>query len=342
MPIPTSVNSYVNTVKMSGQKYLLVEGRDDKHFLLCLAQRLGFTGKVRIEAFADRIAFNPSQDNVKEKIEEIERLIRLKGESVSTRFIALVDRQFDGFSISNSLIRENFQARYYRLVRTRGHSIENYLFDYSLIEDQLRRYYNYDDPNGFRDDALNNMAENLPEVVNVACALSLAARDSSFIGRIGDALKGLNESVIIQDDWAIMDFDYERSPAIFLKEDVFQAHVESLYSDRISRQKIRRVITDYQLYLRIVRKSENSALVRWLCHGHIGMEMIKHTFAASILHSWKCRGSESNNPIHNIENMMFSPWIDHLVDHEHYWVLHYCSGATGTPSPARCFTDLEL
>ena len=342
MPRRRGANSYANKVKMSREKYLLVEGRDDRHFFLCLARSLDVASRVRIEATPDQINIDPSQDNVREKIIEVEGLIRFKGEAVSSRFIGFVDRQFDGFCIKSSTIVDSHRSRHYGLVRSRGHSIENYLFEYPLMEDQLKRFYPYDDPGSYHEYALKYMRESFSEVVDIACAVSLAAWESELISKVAATLRTLNESTKTVDNWRIVSFKESDSPSVTLNKILLREHIESVNTDEATRRKTPQFLHRFDHYLNIVRSQENLDVSRWVCHGHIGMEMVRHVYAMFIFHFWELQGSEGDSPIDNIDNMMHSPWISMADDETNKWVDFLSRPTSNVSSPVRCFTDLEL
>ena len=345
-PGSTSIRSYVTrSIRVSKDRKwrptLLIEGMDDRTFFQCLARKRDIS--LRIDLASD--IGDRRVTNNREKVEEVARQVNAL--SPDLNFIGFADREFDGFSVENETISErNVRRRYGKLIWSHGHSIENYLFDYQLMKDQLRRYYSYNDPCGYAENALSSMEEYFHSIMRIAAAVTWAAKEKGFIGTTSQALgTPLLDTLLASEDWRIIKHE---DRVIRLDYDVLKAHIE--IAGRRDRQyrKSDSEIEDFSdairnCYLPLMGRSD-IALVQHLCHGHIGMALIRYAYAMFIENCWRLRGNhQQSDPNDNIGNMlMFSHWIS-SEDVEHSWVERYASPSGSVrESPVYCFEALGL
>jgi hypothetical protein len=250
---------YRNMVKMSSFKHILVEGKDDKRSMKYLIQDLwGKRSDILVHG-AHQIQFGINIGN-RERVEEICR--NINGKKYAKRFVGFVDREFREFDLANE-IRDliNKHNILDRLIWSRGHSIENYYFDFIVLSKPLRDY----SLTQYFDDALDLFEQSFEQVIKLACALSLASWQCNL-------LKPAKRCM----DWSILEFnglELTINTTIWL-------------NSLISKQKVRYeeasvLIDTFQLWLEKVSKTHFNT-VRWLCHGHIGIAFIWAAYARCV------------------------------------------------------------
>ena len=184
--LEVTYNEFVNEVRMSTHPYILLEGSDDKSFfdiLLDMARGSpGYQdvslGTVAIET-AERVKSDGLGEGNRQKVEKVAGLVA--GTSFQERFVGFVDREFRKFRKGN-MIADSLRAqrRVDRLVWSRGHSIENYLFDFQVFRVPLRDS-SVDAETA--ETALVWLEQNFKEILGVACALGFAGIEMGRAGR---------------------------------------------------------------------------------------------------------------------------------------------------------------
>jgi hypothetical protein len=262
---------YRNMIKMSAFKYILVEGRDDKISLTYLIQDLlGKHSDIKVHG-AHQIRFGNDIGN-RERVEAI--CESLKDESSAKRFVGFVDREFREFDLNeniNDLINKHNIIGC--LIWSRGHSIENYYFDFTILERVLRLY----SVTEYFDEAIILFEQNLQSILKLACAISLAAYEHKI-------LKPVRSSI----DWKILDFNAS----------ILDINTANWSKTLIKKQKIRNEDTDaligaFQAWFEKVSKADYE-IVRWLCHGHIGLTFIWAAYARCVFEV--CERAKSVDP----------------------------------------------
>ena len=329
--------SYISAIAFLSRdpkKRVLVEGSEDARFFECLRATLELEGVV-IEDADFRIPGR--EEDRRENVEYVARRLSSEHPRIASRFVGFADREFDDFDISNSSVTDvsNGQRQVDRLIYSRGHSIENYVFEYDLIEDALTHFY----PTGssYRATALKYMEDHFGDVMSVACAMSLAALDVRLIRKVGDALYGLRA-------WnscgQILSFE-DSSAAVELNESDFLIR---LFDEGVEQGEAGDFISKYRYYLGTLSKSPNQVVERWLCHGHIGMHIIRIAYATFIYHSWnKIHPSGHGTPPISMIDTMLNRWDWIEGGRSTFsWAPHYCRSDDMRTSPVRCFAELEL
>ena len=261
-------NSFIARVKMSRQNILLVEGKDDKSFFERLCDQ---TYNVKIHT-AQQISITTPTGN-REKVERIANLI--SGEAYSNRFVGFVDREFREFELS-TLIYDRLQRHNQidRIVWSRGHSIENYLFEFSLIRDVLKDSMTIDPE--LTNQALSLMEMCFDDILRIACALGLCARDMKLLTDIYRSIEWSDFSY----------FDYSVSLDI-------DKYATKLVTRKIINEDDTAKFTHrFRERLKTTQMSRPED-VRWSCHGHTGMKMIWNAYAKLIDVVSKSNGSKS-------------------------------------------------
>ena len=180
--LQVSYQAFVNWVKMSRKPHILLEGTRDKRFFdsfsITFADSEG--GNVGTNSrprpaitTAESIRSDIPGEGNRDKVEKVCELVG--SFSFGSRFVGFVDREYRKFRLDDRVEDKlKAQRRQGRLVWSRGHSIENYLFDFDTVRTPLRVCT--PDPE-IAQNALEVLRANFEEIVNIACSLGLAARD---------------------------------------------------------------------------------------------------------------------------------------------------------------------
>lgn len=339
------IDRYIRAVRMRGNPILLVEGKEDKAFFECLKARIGPQVAIDVRTANDfdiRLR-SVGMDNNRQKVRDVADAIsklenNAKTRAIFNKFLGFVDSEFERYAVRDNLItpiQEPPDRRGNSLRRTKGHSVENYFFQFDLMEQQLRRYCN--DPE-FSDSALAYLKRHFGEIISIACAVSLAAHDARFIRTVR---KTLNRS-----HWLILVHNDSTNPSIELDRKKFEDCIESYilepddedkpsWNPSRERRKATRFFAKLEDYLKIKQQPDAE---RWLCHGHIGMSLIRYAYAMLM---WKASGYAEPHPA-CIQEVFIGDSIDQNKDKEHLWVEIYSNPKDDADDvPRSCFDELE-
>jgi Protein of unknown function (DUF4435) len=273
---------YQNHIKMSNSKHLLVEGPNDKDLFNILMYEFDKTNQNRsrpkividtvkeIDVKGEGILGHRAQvEFIYQKIESKS----LSDKSLADKLVGFVDREFREFEYK-LVFRDNRPEHVVqgRLVWSRGHSIENYFFDISILEELLFSISSNDFDLELFYTAFEKFKSAIDATIRLACATSLAAEECQVITRIKDRcidfkfirLNNSNKDMSID---VVFDIE-EWTKDIFKTED---EKANDLYNS----------------WLCWSRKLVNVDLsvIRWLCHGHIGMQFIRSVYAHCVYDS---------------------------------------------------------
>jgi hypothetical protein len=272
---------YRNMVKMSKFKYILVEGKFDKIALLYLIDELfGKRSDLRVHgAYQIQFGSKSSSKGNREKVEEIAESIG--GKKFAKRFVGFVDREFRGFNFENGI--EDTIAKHNvidRLIWTRGHSIENYYFDFSLLRGPLRDFTT----TSHFSNALDLFEQNLEQIIKLACAASLAGLELGQLEKVKSSI-----------DWSLLQFD--TSKLIIITSN----WSSNLTRGKMSNEAAQSLIGSFQIWLEKLSEIDFSIL-RWFCHGHIGIAFIWAAYARCVLEVGQRSGSK--DPLNEARNVV--------------------------------------
>lgn len=327
---------------MSAMPILLVEGPSDVEFFEHLHKALN-AGDVRIDD-AD-FKMPGGDENRRANVEHVAKEIVNNHKEVINRFTAFADREFDHFAFEQSPIRDRIGAQRQdgRLIYSRGHSIENYAFDYDLIVDALEEHY----PTAsiYRSMALNNMREFFDQILCIACAISLSAYKNKLIGAINGLLYHINEW---DSEKAIMSYN-QTEQSVVLNRDEFRKCLLEGRRVGSSRNRADDFIGSYDRYLDIISRDENRETAQWLCHGHIGVHIIRLAYAMFIYDSFTTASLDGNPPLTQINQMLRdtnrlplrAKRLPRQIEPSS-WVQYYCDHIDKDTSPAYCFAALGV
>lgn len=266
--LPRSFNEYQIKIRITKRPLLLLEGKDDKQFFEKLfneASQRGYTlaKEISIDT-ADMIQDNRLKGMGKRDI--VEAVCEETPEEILKNkiFCGFVDREFRGFEM-NSPIEDTIRDHYVTgsLVWSRGHSLENYCFDFNILREQFEVCSSQISP-FIVDIALNILKEIFSSVLHVAGAISLAARDSHYLGVIKNCL-----------DWT----------NFYLKEgklslDTFKCKEILLKTDSTA-ERVEGFVQKYEFWYQQLATVEQET-IRWICHGHIGFSLLWASYALCV------------------------------------------------------------
>jgi hypothetical protein len=272
---------YRNMVKMSKFKYILVEGKYDKIALLYLIHELfGKRPDLRVHG-AYQIQFGSKSSSIgnRERVEEIAESIGSK--KFAKRFVGFADREFRGFNFENGIVdtitKHNVQDC---LIWSRGHSIENYYFDFSVLRGPLRHFTT----TSHFSDALDLFEQNLEQIIKLACAAGLAGHE---LGKLGHVESSIDLSL----------FEFNTSKLIINTTN----WLNTLTKQKMRNEAAQSLIGSFQIWLEKLSEIDFSIL-RWLCHGHIGIAFIWAAYARCVLEV--SQRSESKDPLKEARNVV--------------------------------------
>lgn len=230
-------------VSISRKLHILVEGRRDK----LAVERMLIHRDIRTDLVIDAIGERIKSDNgTAESVKS--RVIKLCNELQEKGVAGLVDRDFDGFAVTTKVDddlpeREN-ECNW---LNTRGHSIENYVFDKDIIWQAVLQLSIDMRPSDR--DLVNKTIEGL---INDSCVLSWMAYQHNLLQKLLSAIGKSGQFLFSQN--------------FSLNVPVILHNLESSYSyDAL-----------YGFYVAnwepISKSSPN--VLRWMIHGHVGMKLI--------------------------------------------------------------------
>lgn len=302
--------SYRTYVRFSHNLHLLVEGRDDKRIFDILLDELFSRSTqsieradITIDSAEALVSFSNTRSDLgnRAKVESVSQSIA--GTPYEDRFVGFVDREYREFK-TGTVLEDPIAGHKVlaRLVWTRGHSIENYFFDFASMYHPLRAF----STTGHYRDALYLLERVFEQVIFIACAMGLAARST---GRISLVKGSINSS--------IFDINMESDVTIFLDTRTWKnILLTRLNLDEGSASDI---VNQFKRWTKIVRNSDHE-IARWLAHGHIGFSVIWAAYSRCIVEVCMQEGyeqteavSESRKVLRADESVRFNACADRWV-----------------------------
>ena len=287
-----SLSAYRIVLRMRTARTLLVEGETDKTVI----QRLLLEHPADEKPVASRpLIDTPAllSDQALSGLGNKEQ-VKLIAESCAVearKFMALIDREWEGFD-SESLELAACDHEYDRvtttLIKTFGHSIENYFFDHMTFISLLRRQF----PESLSNGVLRLIQEQFPKICELALAYSLTAKEMQLITRLAGLIS-----------WQCIDLE----EAHF---ELNEAFIGALAARGVERGQVVNFVTRAKAIQRkIAERNPDSRIIKWANHGHLGSEAI-----------WACiakvleRSGASNDICEQVERGMRSDKLKHGAD----------------------------
>lgn len=263
---------YRGYIRYSHQRHILVEGADDKRvfeLLLDESAEKNFLQihreNIKIDTAEYLIDFQENGKKIgnREKVELICQSIF--GKTYEKKFVGFVDREFREFE-QIPILRDNVLGHRVldRLVWSRGHSIENYFFDFDTLRKPLRSFSVTDNFHA----ALELFEQVFEQTIRIACAVSLAGNE-------------LEKIRVVQSSASREILEVVRNSKNSIK--INQVTWISRFTNRLKLKPddAGKIIERYLYWKNIVNSSEFS-VVRWMCHGHIGLAFIWAAYSCCV------------------------------------------------------------
>lgn len=268
---------YRNLLRMSNRKHLLVEGKDDKRLFKILLDEL-YDGKHNIDIDAAECLIDTGIPRNGDKVEEVCRSV--EGTQLASKLVGFVDREFRDFGIGEAL-QDHINKHKVSgcLVWSRGHSVENYYFDFRTLRHPLRTF----SVTEYFDEALSLFEEVMPATIRLACTISL----------VGDeALRNdLIKKLMILDDSVSAEFLTINSPNIDLDRTMLKGKMTE--EKNVPSELADQVILSLNSWQARVEAADFD-VVRWLCRGHTGLSLIWKAYSRCVFSV--CQRAGATNP----------------------------------------------
>ena len=263
-------SDYRSLLQMTSTTHLLVEGSSDKRVFMLLFDAIHsmsmYKGEfpiVDIDTAESLIQFDelPKAGN-RDKVELICQSVI--GSEAENKLAGFVDREFRDFNLQPNLA-DNISGHKVngRLVWSRGHSIENYLFEFIVLHNPLR---DFSETEYYRE-ALNTFEFFFDDILIISCALSLAAYEidaiNRVIGTINRGLFDLTDGSLVLDRIAWRELLLSRAG--------------------FSNLEVNDLIKQYDKFVKKL-PSEDINIVRWLVHGHLGFQVFWIFYSYCVYH----------------------------------------------------------
>src|SRR3990170_3818043 len=173
MALQFKPEEYKTHIRISAQKHLLVEGKNDKYLFKLFLDNLRIDQNlVVIDSAEDLIQFDCNLGN-RERVETVCQAVCIT--PWAKQLVGFVDREFREFEINENDMFDRIPQHNVvgSVVWSRGHSVENYYFNFEMLNAALEIY----SPPDYMDEALSLLKRNLENVIRYACAASMAGRD---------------------------------------------------------------------------------------------------------------------------------------------------------------------
>ena len=258
-----SYRDFVATIEMSRLPHILLEGSHDKAFFtrMCEAALSGLPQNHVAITTAEELKSDGSVLGNRDKVEKVCELIEQS--PFQYRFLGFVDREFRDFTLRESICDELRTHRCQgRLVWSRGHSIENYMFDFEVIKQPFLDF-SINDEIGMI--ALGLLQEQFLEIMRIACALGIVALQQDQLGVVRRTV-----------GWKTMQ----------LSDGKFQWDIDTWTNELVERSDLTdssrvNLVDGFQRWYDVAKMSAPDD-VRWACDGHIGFKLIWAAYARAI------------------------------------------------------------
>ncbi|MBN1691089.1 MAG: DUF4435 domain-containing protein [Dehalococcoidia bacterium] len=274
------------------QKHILVEGKSDKRVFDLLLRNFCKASDREMVFIDTAEKFIKSHPENREIVEEV--CSQIGDKPCADRFSAFVDREFRDFDLDHLADSVGDHRVSGRLVWSRGHSIENYFFDFDFLGDFLPIFARdeFDSP-------LEIFGEVFDYTLRVACAIGLASKEKQVLKKV---------RMTLRDGFLKISDSPDNEPKLEIDH---LAWKNSLERRHLSPDDANELIANFDLWLKRI-KGADPVVVRWLCDGHIGYCLLWEVYDCCVRHCG-CREG-----IHKIEesalfNIYAHSWVKNVL-----------------------------
>lgn len=293
---------YIAMAKMSSKVRILVEGKDDRNFILGLVKRLTPTTKLSIDTAVD-IGGNCKNTaaNNRAKIEKIHEHCKTKG--THPRLFFLCDREFRKFEIEKSVLDLiNGHETDSNLVWTEGHSLENYFLSPNMLLDGFK----YLCGSGNKTKSMELLEKIFPDAIIQIAALTLAAKELQCASYPAKIVRWDNISI----ENGKLNLGLHLTPT----KDLF----------------LETYISAFERFQPVARNTPLSICTR-LCRGHTAVIALQRIFSACIYFSSKSEDDELARYDANLFNNIAEANIATALSEA--WISGAVAGTASYPAP---------
>lgn len=269
-------SDYRIMLKFSHNKHLLVEGKNDKRLFQYLIDEVFNRSTQNI--LKDSIDIDTAEDLVETEIasnrEKVEMICEdIDKASYKDKLVGFVDREFREFEKTNYL-KDNLNNHNTlgRVIWSRGHSSENYYFDFDILREPLREHSDID----YFSQALDLFKTVLSSTIRTACAISLAAEELRKIKKVKKSIT-----------WEIVEI---ASSQIHVKLNLLKQALVNIHS--FTEEDAELFVERFKSWSKSVEKADFSC-IRWMSHGHIGFSLIWAVYGRCVFETCQSNGIEN-------------------------------------------------
>jgi hypothetical protein len=246
-----SIEGYGVALALRSAKTILVEGPSDKRVLtrLILQHDLRKGRKSRFVIDEVALVSNDTKLTSKGSKEKVE-IVATKLEKLSSKLNWLVDREWEGIDLEADPMNFPPEEPLVWGRRTKGHSIENYWFRDKFLCDYLKMFFGED----LDADYFVNLSARFESIVRIAAAYSFASK------RLGTLSRSIGLVKAAHLHWTGNQYVADASLSRSLHGRGCSEDLAGAVNAELERKSI---------------QGASVAVLQWLCHGHLGEEMIR-------------------------------------------------------------------
>lgn len=289
MELKYDISKFIAASKMSSKVRVLVEGKDDRGYILNLLRILAPKARLKVDIAVDILGdCKLTASNNRAKIEKIHG--HCKGDESYRRLFFLCDREFRNFVI-NGLVEDKSVDHEVdgNMSWTLGHSIENYF----LSPNMLSEGFLFLSGSGSKRQALNLFCSVFEDSLKKIAAVTLAAKVLECANYPANLIRWDDISI----EGEVVKFGLEKK------------HPENPF--------MKNFILKYEELLSVAELT-NTATCERFCRGHTAVVMLQRLFAACLYFVAKNNDEEmarydanlfNNVPESSISNALSEAWI---------------------------------
>ncbi|MDR6481609.1 hypothetical protein [Paraburkholderia terricola] len=280
-----SIEGYGVALALRSAKTILVEGPSDKRVLTRLILQHDMRKERRTRFVIDEVALISNDAGLaykgnKEKVEFVASSL----EKLSSKLNWLVDREWEGVDLDADPMQFHAPPERAWGRRTKGHSIENYWFRNKFLSDYLKMFFG----EILNADFFAALTARFDSIIRIAAAYSFASK------RLGTLSRSIGLVKATHLDWTGDRYIARNSLNVALSARGCDEDLASAVNAELEKNSI---------------QNASVAVLQWLCHGHLGEEMIR-ACAAHLARAFGC----SDETIEAIERGARAEKIAHDAD----------------------------